>query len=154
MKILLKSAFAGVSLLALGVPAYAQEITPDGAEDTAGDAGEIIVTARRRDESAQDVPLVVNAVTADTIAKLNFREFKDIAATVPGLQLNSSANGIGSQATLRGVNFDVNASGNNGTIEFYLNDAPVSWKLVLHTMFVVAPIGVVGGAPGTQRGPA
>lgn len=154
MKILLKSAFAGVSLLALGVPAYAQEITPDGAEDTAGDAGEIIVTARRRDESAQDVPLVVNAVTADTIAKLNFREFKDIAATVPGLQLNSSANGIGSQATLRGVNFDVNASGNNGTIEFYLNDAPVSSNIVFQTMFDVAQIEVLRGPQGTLRGRA
>ena len=154
MKIMLKSAFAGVSLLALSVPTHAQEITPDAAEDTAGDAGDIIVTARRRDESAQDVPLVVNAVTADTIAKLNFREFKDIAATVPGLALNSSANGVGSQATLRGVNFDVNASGNNGTIEFYLNDAPVSSNIVFQTMFDVGQIEVLRGPQGTLRGRA
>ncbi|MGN6358381.1 MAG: TonB-dependent receptor [Novosphingobium sp.] len=154
MKIMLKSAFAGVSLLALSAPLHAQEITPDAAEDTASDAGDIIVTARRRDESAQDVPLVVNAVTADTIAKLNFREFRDIAATVPGLSLNSSANGIGSQATLRGVNFDVNASGNNGTIEFYLNDAPVSSNIVFQTMFDVAQIEVLRGPQGTLRGRA
>jgi iron complex outermembrane receptor protein len=154
MKTMLKSAFAGVSLLALSIPAYAQESAPAGDEEAASDAGDIIVTARRRDESAQDVPLVVNAVTADTLAKLNFREFKDIAATVPGLSLNSSANGIGSQATLRGVNFDVNASGNNGTIEFYLNDAPVSSNIVFQTMFDVGQIEVLRGPQGTLRGRA
>lgn len=154
MKTMLKSAFAGVSLLALSIPVHAQEVAPEGGEEAASDAGEIIVTARRRDESAQDVPLVVNAVTADTIAKLNFREFKDIAATVPGLALNSSANGVGSQATLRGVNFDVNASGNNGTIEFYLNDAPVSSNIVFQTMFDVGQIEVLRGPQGTLRGRA
>lgn len=154
MKMMTKLAFAGVSLLALSMPAHAQDANAEQGEEAASDAGDIIVTARRRDESAQDVPLVVNAVTADTIAKLNFRDFRDIQATVPGLSLNSSANGIGTQATLRGVNFDVNASGNNGTIEFYLNDAPTSSNIVFQTMFDVAQIEVLRGPQGTLRGRA
>jgi iron complex outermembrane receptor protein len=41
---------------------------------------EIIVTARRRAESLQDVPQVVNAVNTETIEKLNFTRFEAIAS--------------------------------------------------------------------------
>ena len=38
-----------------------------------------MVQARRKDESAQDVPLVVNAVTAEDVAKLNLRDRTQLA---------------------------------------------------------------------------
>ena len=60
MKIIPTFALAGVSLIALATPAYAQDSS--GSSDAAASSGEIIVTARRKEESAQDVPLVVNAV--------------------------------------------------------------------------------------------
>jgi iron complex outermembrane recepter protein len=157
------AALAGVSLLALASPAVAQDqpanepVQPPVNEDdaTAGTTGEfIIVQARRRDESQQDVPLVVNAVTAETIDKLNLREFEEIENLVPGLQLGSSANGIGVQANLRGVAYDVNASGNNGTIEFYFNDAPLSAGILFQSMFDVGQIEVLRGPQGTLRGRA
>src|SRR5689334_971777 len=105
---------AAPSLLAVATTAAAQPATPTPVQaqaTTATGEEEIIVTARRRTESAQDVPLVVNAVTSEDLQKLNIREFKDITSVVPGLSLTQSANGIGVQSTLRGVNFDVNASG-------------------------------------------
>ncbi|HEX8055299.1 MAG TPA: hypothetical protein VF481_01450, partial [Novosphingobium sp.] len=55
-------ALASVSLLSLAAPAMAQEAAKDGDENVA-DSGDIVVQARRRDESSQEVPLVVNAVT-------------------------------------------------------------------------------------------
>lgn len=154
MKILLESALAGVSLLALSAPVHAQEATAAAVGETAEDSGEIIVTARRRDESAQDVPLVVNAVTSEQLNKLNIREFQEITSAVPGLALSTAANGIGTQATLRGVAYDVNVSGNNGTIEFYLNDAPTSSGIVFQTMFDVGQIELLRGPQGTLRGRA
>jgi len=45
--------------------------------------GAIIVTARRRDEEIQDVPMVVEALTAQDLSKLNIREFTDIQSLVP-----------------------------------------------------------------------
>ena len=51
------------------------------------DTNQIIVQARRRDERLQDVPLVINAVTSETLSKLNIRDFKDITTVVPGLSL-------------------------------------------------------------------
>lgn len=153
MRIEGKLALASVSLLAIVTPAQAQ-VGASGATAEALGETEIVVSARRRDESAQEVPLVVNAVTAEAIEKLNIREFKDIQSLVPGLQLGVSQNGIGVQATLRGVAYDVNASGNNGTIEFYLNEAHLSAGILFQSMFDVGQIEVLRGPQGTLRGRA
>jgi iron complex outermembrane receptor protein len=147
-------ALAGVSFLTFAAPAFAQDSVAKDSDESGIGNEEIVVAARRRDESAQDVPLVVNAVTAETLDKLNIREFKDVAAVVPGLQLGTSQNGIGAQASLRGVAYDVNASGNNGTIEFYLNDAHLSAGILFMSMFDVGQIEVLRGPQGTLRGRA
>lgn len=145
---------AGASILAMAAPAYAQEVQPaDGI--SAGEAmvaNEIIVQARRRDESLQDVPLVVNAVTSDTLEKLNIRNFTEITSVVPGLQLTPNANGIGTSSSIRGVNHDVNVSAENGTIQYYRNDAPVPSNFVFQTMYDVGQIEVLRGPQGTLRG--
>lgn len=146
-------ASAGVSLLAFSGPAWAQDTAAKAAQGVTY-SNEIIVEARRKDESVQDVPLVVQAVTAQNLADLNIREFKDVQSLVPGLSLEASANGIGAQATMRGVAFDVNASGNNGTIEFYLNDAHLSPGILFMSMYDVAQIEVLRGPQGTLRGRA
>lgn len=146
-----KIAFAGASLLAFATPAYAQNTADEG---MSSDDGDIIVTARRRDESAQDVPLVVNAVTAAEINKLNIRKFDDIVKVIPGLTIQQNANGIGSTTTVRGVKYDVNASGNNGTVEYYLNDAPISAGFVLQSLFDVGQVELLRGPQGTLRGRA
>ena len=118
---------ASLAVLTLAMPAIAQE-APQG---DSFDAPTIIVQARRREEDVQDVPAVINAVTAESIGDLNFREFTEVKSLAPGLELTTNANGIGGNARLRGVNFDTNASGNNGTVEFYFNDAPISAGAVL-----------------------
>ena len=146
-----KIAFAGASLLAFATPAYAQNTADEG---VSSDDGDIIVTARRRDESAQDVPLVVNAVTAAEINKLNIRKFDDIVKVIPGLTIQQNANGIGSTTTVRGVKYDVNASGNNGTVEYYLNDAPISAGFVLQSVFDIGQVELLRGPQGTLRGRA
>ena len=151
-------ALASVSLISIAAPAFAQTAAPAPAAAAtnapAAQIGEVIVQARRRDERLQDVPLVVNAVTNKQLDQLNIRDMKDIAPIVPGLTLTNNANGIGSVATLRGVNFDVNSSGNNGTVEFYLNDEPITSDVVLQSMYDIGQIEVLRGPQGTLRGRA
>lgn len=115
---------------------------------------DIIVQARRREEGLQDVPGVIDAVTSAQIDKLNLRSFNDVQALVPGLELNSNSNGIGANAKLRGINFDINASGNNPTVEFYFNDAPITAGVILQQMYDVGQIEVQRGPQGTLRGRA
>lgn len=146
-------ALAGVSLLPLSMPAMAQD-APAAADEGVAETEVIIVQARRREESFQDVPLVVNAVTAQTIEKLNLRNFQDVTAVVPGLSLQGNANGIGSASSLRGVNHDVNVSGENGTIQYYLNDSPIASNIIFQAMYDIGQVEVLRGPQGTLRGRA
>ncbi|MGO4170343.1 TonB-dependent receptor [Novosphingobium sp. YAF33] len=140
---------ASTSLFAVAPPAWAQSAP---AAENAADI--IIVQARRRDEDVQDVPAVIDTVTSEEIAKLNIRDFKEVQTLVPGLELTTESNGVGGSAKMRGVNFDVNASGFNSTVEFYMNDAPIVAGIVLQQMFDIGQIEVQRGPQGTLRGRA
>jgi iron complex outermembrane receptor protein len=152
-------ALGGASLLSLSTSAFAQNAPTDAANvpataeaDNVPDDQVIVIQARRRNELAQDVPLTVNAVSSETIEKLNLRNFQEITSVVPGLSLTPNANGIGSSSSLRGVNQDVNVSGENGTVQFYFNDAPVGSNFVLQAMYDIGQVEVQRGPQGTLRG--
>ena len=142
------------SVYAFAMPAMAQDAAADaGNGDSIASSNEIIVSARRRDESVQDVPQTVNVVTSDQIDKLNLRNFTEIASVVPGLTLTPGSS-FGSSATLRGVAFSPEASGTNPTVEFYINDKPISSNFVFQSMFDVGQLEVQRGPQGTLRGRA
>jgi iron complex outermembrane receptor protein len=120
------SAFAlAFSLAAVATPAFGQAAPPQAAPSTAdaldnsgelAPTDEIIVSARRREESVQDVPQTVNVVTSAQIDKLNIRTFAEVASVVPGLTLTGGSS-FGSAATIRGVAFSPEASGNNPRVD-------------------------------------
>jgi len=115
---------------------------------------EIVVSARRKEENVQDVPATVNAVTGEDIQKLNILRFEDLTSVIPGLTLGDDPNGLGFTASVRGVNYDVNASGSNGTVEFYLNDAPLPLGDLFQSMYDVQQVELLRGPQGTLRGRA
>lgn len=146
---------AGVSLFAIAPGAYAQDVpaSAEATDDAVAPGGDIIVTARRRDESVQDVPQTVNVVTAAEIQKLNLRSFQDIQTVVPGLNLVSNS-AFSNQATVRGIAFAPEASGNNPSVEFYLNDAPISSAFLFQSTFDLGQFELQRGPQGTLRGRA
>src|ERR1700745_1076599 len=141
------SAFA----LATAVAAQAAPPAPPAAPADQATLGEIVVTARRRAESLQEVPQTVNAVTADPLQKLQVKQFTDIQTVVPGLSLQGSPNGFTNAASLRGVTFDV-TTGAQPTVALYLNDAPVQAGFLFQSLFDVGQVEVLKGPQGTPRG--
>lgn len=113
---------------------------------------EVVVTARRKTESMQDVPLTVNALSSEKIADLNIRKLEDISTVVAGLTMEEDT--IAPTASVRGVRFDTFASGNNPTVEFYLNDSPLVSLSAMQAMFDIAQVEVLRGPQGTLRGRA
>src|SRR3546814_2429350 len=72
--------FAGVSLLTT-VPVMAQDVAPAPAaaeEEMAVDSGEIVVTARRREERLQDVPVSVTAFSSEALQRSNISTAADL----------------------------------------------------------------------------
>lgn len=96
-----------------GVPAFAADAPAAEAAREASDVqGEIIVTARYRNESAQQVPIAITALSGDTLNAQARHNLQDIAAAVPTLDFrNGSSNkdrtvfirGIGTISTSPGV---------------------------------------------------
>ncbi len=71
---------------------------------------EVIVTAQRRSENLQDVPLSVSAITGDKIEKAGINTIADVMAYVPNL--TTTETGISTQLFIRGV-----GTGNNQGFE-------------------------------------
>ena len=73
----------GITLAALTTPALAQE-APQGSDATVG-YNDIIVTAQRREERSQDVPVVISAFSTERLRELNVTKPQDLYGTVPSL---------------------------------------------------------------------
>ena len=73
-----------------GTPADPQTDANAVAEPTASD---IVVTARRREERLQDVPIAVTAISGDAIKQQQLVVVRDVAAYTPGLNINSDSVG-------------------------------------------------------------
>ena len=68
---------------------------------------EIVVTATKRAESVQDVPVAVNAIDADTIEAMGIDEFTDITRISPSLTINQGDWATNSGINLRGIGTQV-----------------------------------------------
>jgi iron complex outermembrane receptor protein len=154
MKKVVSILLAGASLAALcsAPAAHAADTQPAAAPAPADEAmlGEIVVTARRRSESLQEVPQTVNAVPSDTLQKLSITQFTDVQRIVPGLSL-SSGTGSNATASLRGISFD-QTTGAQPTVALYLNDAPTVPGVLFAPMYDIGQIEVLKGPQGTTRG--
>lgn len=77
-------------------------VTPAYAQDGAGASDEIVVTARRREETLQSVPLSVNAFTAQTIENAGIQNVEDIATLTPGFTFAPLFGGGAALPVIRG----------------------------------------------------
>ncbi len=64
---------------------------------------EVIVTAQKRSESLQDVPVAVTAFSADTIQEAGISDTSDLAVMTPSLHANSTASPFTTRLTIRGI---------------------------------------------------
>jgi iron complex outermembrane receptor protein len=131
---------AGVCFAA---PAYAQSTAPEAApatqaqEDDSG-VGEIIVTAQRRSQSLQDIPIAVSAVTADQLTQRGMTDTRSLQVSVPSLTL--SENGVSVTPFLRGV----------GSNQSNPNDEP-SVATYVDGVYIASPTGNIFSFNNIER---
>jgi len=143
----------------LATPVYAQaqqagasaEKTAPADELSEIQLTEIIVTAQKREENMQVVPIAVSAISAETIASSGISNSKDLAQIVPGLNILSTIGVI--QPHLRGIGQISAAPGIESPIATYVDgvyyaSAPGS-QLVLTN---IASLEVYKGPQGTLFG--
>lgn len=111
-----KSTFATILLSIFGT----SQITLAQSGDTSSKAiEEIIVTAQKRSENMQDVPIAITAHTAETLENLRIANSDDLSIAVPGLQITRQADA--STAFIRGVGNNNGSSGNEPSVPIYVD---------------------------------
>ena len=104
IKFLVGSLTAVVSLIALSNFAYAQDAGQDGANSNALE--EVIVTARKREESIQTVPIAVTALSGEQIERSFKFKVEGIDEMAPNVELGRMQfGGGGLTGAIRGISF-------------------------------------------------
>lgn len=99
---ILMASAASLALL-MSTPAFAQTADQAPAAETAENSGEIIVTAQKRSERLQDVPLAVTVVSGDTLAATGKVSLEGAQYLVPTLNFLKSGTTLNQSLFLRGV---------------------------------------------------
>ena len=82
---------------------------------------EVVVTAQKRTESAQDVPAAVTAVSSQLLEDLHATQLTDVGSYVPSLQVNSAGTPGQTSLSIRGIA----PVGPGATVATYIDDTPI-----------------------------
>ncbi len=142
-----------VELSALAL-ATAMSLLPVAASAEEIDAtNDIVVTANKREEHLQDVPLSVSAIPGAGLAKSRVTLTEDIAQLVPGLQMNTTVGHNTPIFSLRGVSmYDYSLNQSSPVATYYDEVYKGSFALFGVAMYDVERIEVLRGPQGTLYG--
>jgi len=152
MKALWKYALlAGCAWSATAMTAVAQDAPAD---TESAEVEEVIVTARRREESLQDVPIAVSAYSEEKLETLGARDITDLQRTTPSITVQTAR---GSNSTLisfiRGVGQQDPLWGFESGVGLYVDDVYVARpQAAVLDIFDISRIEVLRGPQGTLYG--
>ncbi|MDE2405223.1 MAG: TonB-dependent receptor [Sphingomonadales bacterium] len=98
-----------------------QEAQPARDEPAEGDGNEIIVTATKREQTLQDVPVAVTVTTAETIERAHIRDIKDLASVVPSLRVAEHQSSAQTDFNIRGFGNGANNAGIEPSVGVFID---------------------------------
>ncbi|MCG2840903.1 TonB-dependent receptor [Sandaracinobacter sp. RS1-74] len=123
----------------------------DSVADTSGGVQDIVVTAQRRGQSLQEVPIAITAVTAETTSALNIQTAQDVTQLVPGFTFQRQASGA--SPFIRGVGSTSSFIGNEPSVAYFVDDSYIAnGNAAIFEFNNIEMIEVLKGPQGTLFG--
>jgi iron complex outermembrane receptor protein len=145
-------AAAGIGAISMQVSSLAAT-TSVGAGAEAGGLEEVVVTAQRREESAQGVGIAMSVLSGQSLADKSITYVNDLQNAVPSLQVEPAFGSSQPQFRLRGVGFIDYTSNNTSPVGVSLDG--VAFALPIQTqgqLFDIERVEVLRGPQGTLYG--
>ncbi len=151
---------AGILALMGAFPGTAQAVDKDAA--LTGGLEEVVVTATRREERLQDVPISVSAFSQEKLDVQGLRNIDDLTRLTPGVSF--TRNGMSASANYNDENSNINIRGidstaGTSTTGIYIDDTPVQSRHlgfaatnVYPALFDLDRVEVLRGPQGTLFG--
>lgn len=148
MRAITASLLAGTAL-SVAAPLAAQDTVDDESDNV------IIVTAQKRSQNLQDVPIAITALGTEALDELQINEVRDIAKFLPSVTVQTSGPGF-TQVYFRAVASGENAnhSASLPTVGIYLDEMPITTiqgALDIHA-YDLARVEALAGPQGTLYG--
>jgi iron complex outermembrane receptor protein len=138
-----RSITAALTLALYGASTFAQT----------GALEEVIVTATKRAESLQDIPVTVNALSENTIQEAGVTDIGDVAALVPALTVSTNLSPFASALRIRGFGTSQNDPALEASVAFILDGVYMgSSGLGMSDLTDIERIEVLQGPQGTLYG--
>ncbi|MFK4794184.1 TonB-dependent receptor [Sphingobium sp. ZW T5_29] len=138
----------------LPVVAHAQDQQPQSASADAGVLQDIIVTAQKRAEPLQSVPVAVSAFNSETLERARLDNLTGLRGLVPGLTINRSGASMDvPQLSLRGISIQDVLPSLESSIGFTVDGIPIAFQRgSLMDAYDIERIEVLRGPQGVLNG--
>ncbi len=151
--------FGSASILAFAVlsPAHAQETPQPPEEQAAQGRGSdvVVVTATRREESVQDVPLSITAFSQEELTEEGIVGYEGLALATPGVVLNKQSANF-NNFTARGIATNGYGANLQSSVTIYIDELPISTignaTVLDPNLFDVERVEFLRGPQGTLFG--
>lgn len=140
-------------LLCCSVSALALVATPSSAADSDTTVDAVIVTATKRAENIQDVPLSVSAVSGKDLERRGIQDVAELSQFVPSLRIARSNSARNSAIYIRGIGATGNNQGVEPSIGIFLDGVYLPIPLpIFSNLRDISTVEVLRGPQGTLYG--
>lgn len=148
---------AGGSMAALALfvcgPAWAQAADDSATASTGAQDGDIVVTAQKRSESVQQVPVAVSVVDPELLDRANIRDFAGLTRAVPSLTLTGSDQPVNASVIIRGIGTFAFSIGVEPSVAVQVDDVPLGFQArALTDLLDIERVEVLRGPQSTLYG--
>jgi iron complex outermembrane receptor protein len=126
--------------------AQAQDASATSDAQSARSLEEVVVTARKREESLQNVPVAVAVIGEEQLRNNNATDLTKVAELAPQVSMSQSGSGTGAVITIRGVSSGSNDAGLDQSVAIEVDGVPISrGQVVSSSIFDLKQVQVLQG---------